>query len=171
MQTQPATCSEDVATINPPQSPSSLIIAQIESIPQESRGSVSAQLEGQSTDAPSRAPVRTPLRERFEALVAEWKEAVGLESDVIRMVLHPAYLQIIGMGPPVLPLLLRELERQPDHWLVALYSIAGEDAAAGHDSFARAVAAWLEWGRERGYIGQRSLEPTEEKPGEPVRRR
>lgn len=95
-----------------------------------------------------------PAEERFRALVAEWKDATGPTSDVARMVMHPAYLQIIGMGPEVLPLILGELQREPDHWLVALYAIAGEDVAAGSETFTQAVSAWIEWGRVRGYLGQ-----------------
>jgi hypothetical protein len=98
-------------------------------------------------------PARPPLEARFEGLVREWKEATGPNSDVSRMVLHPAYLQIIGMGPVALPLILQELKQEPDHWLVALYSIAGEDVAAGQDTFVGAVNAWLAWGRECGHLG------------------
>ncbi len=68
------------------------------------------------------------------------------------MAMHPAYQRIIGMGPEVVPLLLRELERTRDHWLWALHAITGEDPAKPQDGFEAAVDAWLDWGRRNRYI-------------------
>jgi len=86
-------------------------------------------------------------------LARRWRESASPSSSVRDLILHPAYLQIIGMGAAAIPMILRELRREPDHWFVALSSIAGEDAAVGQETFAGASAAWLEWGRARGYIG------------------
>ncbi|PWU20449.1 MAG: hypothetical protein C5B50_03840 [Verrucomicrobia bacterium] len=66
--------------------------------------------------------------------------------------LHPAYQRIIGFGPVAIPLILRELEREPAHWFWALNAISGEDPAPEGSTFDEAAAAWLKWGRERGYI-------------------
>lgn len=93
------------------------------------------------------------LKERFAELARQWKQAAGPSSSVRALILHPAYLQIIGLGPPAVPLILGELYREPGHWFAALFSITGEDAAAGIETFADAVAAWLEWGRAHGYLG------------------
>jgi len=93
------------------------------------------------------------LEARFHSLVRQWKDATGPSSRVNDMVLHPAYLQIVGMGPAALPLLLRELQRESDHWMPALFAITGEDAAKGQQTFAAAVDAWLDWGKSRGYLG------------------
>ena len=41
--------------------------------------------------------------------------------------MSPSYQRIIGLGSAVVPLLLRELERQPDHWFWALKAITGAD--------------------------------------------
>jgi hypothetical protein len=32
------------------------------------------------------------------------------------MAMLPPYQQIIGMGPPAVPLILEELRREPDQW-------------------------------------------------------
>jgi hypothetical protein len=56
------------------------------------------------------------------------------------------------MGPDAIPLVLAELKRKPDHWLWALNAMTGIDPAAEDDDFHGAVAAWLRWGREHGYI-------------------
>jgi hypothetical protein len=64
------------------------------------------------------------------------------------------YQRIIGMGMPVVPLLLEELEREPDQWFWALESITEENpvppAAAGR--IREMAAAWIEWGRARGFL-------------------
>ncbi len=56
------------------------------------------------------------------------------------------------MGQPVLPLILQELERRPDHWFWALHAITGEDPARSTDDVDAATDAWLNWGRARGYV-------------------
>jgi hypothetical protein len=65
------------------------------------------------------------LEERFLLLVEQWQRETGMLSLVQKMVIHPAYQRIIGMGQPVVPLILRELEREPDHCFWALESITG----------------------------------------------
>ena len=68
------------------------------------------------------------------------------------MTSHPSYLRIIGMGREVLPLLFQELSDHPDHWLVALNAITGEDPAPMGSTFNEAVETWLAWAKERGYL-------------------
>ena len=67
------------------------------------------------------------LQARFRALVKQWKKDTETDSSIMRMVRHPAYQEIIGMGEPVVPLLLDELEREPDFWFAALQKITGAD--------------------------------------------
>lgn len=69
-----------------------------------------------------------------------------------QMVAHPAYLQIIGLGRAVLPYLLDELARQPDHWFHALSAITGEDPIppSAEGNLAAMTPAWLAWGRAHG---------------------
>jgi hypothetical protein len=85
----------------------------------------------------------------FDELAAEWRARTAHLSSVERIILDPAYQRIIGLGPAVIPLLLRELERRPGHWFWALSAITGEDPAVGTNSFQEAVHAWLQWGRGR----------------------
>src|SRR4051794_16440691 len=67
------------------------------------------------------------LRRRFRTLVSEWKAARQFNWTMQDMVCNGAYLRIIGMGKAVLPLILRELQDDPDQWFSALYAIAGFD--------------------------------------------
>jgi hypothetical protein len=93
------------------------------------------------------------VEERFKSLAARWLAETRFTSSTHEMVLHPAYQQIIGLGEPALPLLIRELDEGPRQWFWALRSIAGEDPAEGVDSVADAAAAWRQWASQRGYGG------------------
>lgn len=93
------------------------------------------------------------LEQRFLDLLATWKRDRGPHSSSARLAEHPAYQQIIGMGPEVIPLLLRELERDPDHWFRALHALTGANPAPlkAQGRVREMAAAWLRWGREQGY--------------------
>jgi hypothetical protein len=93
------------------------------------------------------------LAERFADLVATWKRERGPHSSSARLAEHPPYQQIIALGPEVIPLLLRELEREPDHWFRALHILTGANPApaASQGKIREMAAAWLRWGREQGY--------------------
>ena len=54
------------------------------------------------------------VEETFLQLAAQWRRETGMMSLASKMAMHPAYQRIIGMGQPVVPLILRELEREPD---------------------------------------------------------
>jgi len=92
------------------------------------------------------------LPARFNALATQWRAETSYLSSVQNIVTDRAYQQIIGIGPPALPLLLRELRDRPAFWFWALTAIAGEDPANGNPSFTGARTAWLDWGLKRGLI-------------------
>src|SRR5258706_12757967 len=91
---------------------------------------------------------------RFVALASRWRTETGMLSSSSARALHPAYQQIIGMGPAALPLLLRELERAQEGWFWALKAITGEDPVPSkhRGKHSEMVRDWLQWGRNRGYI-------------------
>jgi len=94
------------------------------------------------------------LETRFRALADQWRWETGAVSSVSEMANHPAYQEIIGMGPAAIPLLLRELQERGDHWFMALYAITGENPVprqyAGR--VPKMCEHWLDWGRGKGYI-------------------
>jgi hypothetical protein len=92
------------------------------------------------------------LGAEFKSQADQWHRETRHTSSVTKMVMHASYLRIIGMGRSILPLLFRELEERPDHWLVALNAITGQDPAPANSTFDEAVAAWLDWGRTHGYL-------------------
>jgi hypothetical protein len=94
------------------------------------------------------------LSAQFQALAERWKAETALCSSTSAMVAHPAYQAIIALGPPVVPLLLRELEREPVHWFEALKAVTGDDPVSPADwgRIPAMAAAWLAWGRSRGLL-------------------
>ncbi|MBI5251084.1 MAG: hypothetical protein HY912_16470 [Desulfomonile tiedjei] len=94
------------------------------------------------------------IEETFRRLVEEWRTATLLSSSMTEMCMHPAYVRIIGLGRPVVPLLLRELLTNPDHWFWALFAITGANPVNPSDAgdLARMTEAWIRWGKTHGYI-------------------
>ena len=92
------------------------------------------------------------LERLFSDLAQRWRRETAAHSVLQKKVLHPAYQRIIGLGPVVIPLILRELQREPSHWFWALNAITGEDPVPIGSTFEQAADAWLKWGRARGYL-------------------
>jgi hypothetical protein len=94
------------------------------------------------------------LESEFKELVNTWKAEKSAASFVSSMVMHPAYQQIIGMGPKALPWILRELEKKTDHWFWALKSISRQDPVPpeSRGTMREMRDAWLKWGRDNGYV-------------------
>lgn len=95
------------------------------------------------------------LRRTFEGLAEAWRKRTRYVSFTHKMVATTEYQRIIGLGRPVVPLLLQDLEREPDFWFWALECITGEnpvpESALGS---IRAMAdAWIEWGYRHGVLG------------------
>ena len=105
-----------------------------------------------TADVACALPPTTGLENEFKIQADKWRADTKHLSSVMRMISHPSYLRIIGMGAQATPLILRELHSRPDHWLVALNAITGIDPAPKGSSFEEAVEAWLSWGRKRGYF-------------------
>ncbi|MEG3846925.1 hypothetical protein QUB19_11260 [Microcoleus sp. B4-C5] len=92
----------------------------------------------------------------FLELAEQWRRETGMMSLVTKMSMHPAYQRIIGMGQAVVPLILRELEQEPDHWFWALQAITGANPVESEQRgrLKQMAEAWIQWGRENGYRWQ-----------------
>jgi len=93
------------------------------------------------------------VEERFRRLEAIWDAETAYLSSYTDIVEHPAFQEIIRMGPAVVPLMLLDLEEQPRLWVWALPVITGANPVPPDDAgkIAKMSEAWLRWGRERGY--------------------
>jgi hypothetical protein len=94
------------------------------------------------------------LQREFVRLAEQWRRETLAMSSLTDMVLHPAYYQIIGMGPVALPWILGELQEGGGHWFLALRAIARENPVAPQDrgKVKKMSEAWLKWGEEHGLL-------------------
>ncbi|MDF5726997.1 MAG: hypothetical protein PUP92_02925 [Rhizonema sp. PD38] len=105
------------------------------------------------------SPYRYPVIETakietiFLELVEQWRRETGMLSVTSKVSIHPAYQRIIGIGQPVVPLIMRELEREPDHWFWALSAITGANPVKPEQRgrLSQKAQAWIEWGKANGY--------------------
>lgn len=90
---------------------------------------------------------------KFQRLANAWHTAVAHLSSSSKRESHPAYQEIIAMGPAVIPSLLGDLEINRRHWFTALTAITGVNPVAEEDAgnVPRMIDAWLQWGRGQGY--------------------
>src|SRR5262245_28081969 len=97
--------------------------------------------------------VTESTEQRFQQLAAVWLAETAYVSSSSDLVAHPAFQEIVGMGPVVIPLLLRELQNGSGPWHRALRRTTGANPVplADQGNLDKATAAWLEWGKEQGY--------------------
>jgi hypothetical protein len=91
---------------------------------------------------------------RFLDLKDEWERDTATLSSITEIAMHPAYQQIIGIGPVAISLILYEMGKKPNHWFWALKSITGEDPVPpeARGNIGDMTEAWLSWGREQRYL-------------------
>ncbi len=96
---------------------------------------------------------RMSLQDRFDELNATWRENTAFHSSVTAIATDPSYQQIIAMGPPVIPLILRDLEQRSGHWFWALSALTQADPVKPEHRgvVTRMAADWLGWARASGY--------------------
>jgi hypothetical protein len=97
---------------------------------------------------------REEPEKKFQRLKKKWqRETLGV-SSITKVVAHPAYLRIIGIGPNAIPLILAEMMHAEGNWFTALSAITEEDPTKPEDAgdMERMTAAWLDWGRARALI-------------------
>jgi hypothetical protein len=99
------------------------------------------------------AQQRESIEQKFQRLAAIWRAETGHLSSTSQMFSHPAYQEIIALGQDVVPLLLRDLAKEPDHWFAALWAITGAQPVPPEDRgrIDRMAEAWLRWAKEHGY--------------------
>jgi hypothetical protein len=99
------------------------------------------------------ACLQAPFLARFRRLREQWMAETENASLVEDMTGHPAYREIIGMGPAVIPLLLDELEIQPHHWFAALHAVTGYNPVRAEDegNIDKMAEAWMTWAVSASY--------------------
>ncbi len=93
------------------------------------------------------------IQRDFYRLAAIWKITTVHWSNITEKCSHPAYQQIIALGPDVLPLIFDELEREPDDWFVAIRALTGVNPLPSQSraDLQETTNEWLEWAKHHGY--------------------
>lgn len=101
------------------------------------------------------------VRAKFARHADAWHDETDGVSAGSRITSSAHYLAIIALGKPVIPLILHDLESRGGFWYPALQALTGEwpidPAANGRPRLMK--DAWLEWGREHGYLEGASATP------------
>ena len=85
----------------------------------------------------------------FQRLKEQWYHDTALVSSGTKILNHPAYQQIIKLGPSVVPLIIEELRQGKGHWFYALSRLTGYVPAQEHrGNMGKMQAAWLQWAEE-----------------------
>lgn len=103
---------------------------------------------------PRKEPHPEEIELRFLNLKARWESETAHLSSTIEIVMNSNYQQIIGMGQPVIPLLLKDLAQEPKLWFWALHAITGQNPVDPDDAgrVRKMAEAWLAWGRREEYL-------------------
>jgi hypothetical protein len=91
-------------------------------------------------------------RLQFARLSGQWKAETQFSSSSDEITSHPAYQAILSMGSAAVPLILQELEREPNHWFAALKAITHADPVPlrSRGRMTEMAEAWVKWGRANG---------------------
>lgn len=94
------------------------------------------------------------IEQKFYLLKTSWRKETEFLSSINEIAMHPNYQKIIGMGTPVIPLILNEMRNEPGHWFWALKAISSEDPVPSDlkGKIKEMTIKWLQWGKNRGYI-------------------
>ena len=93
-------------------------------------------------------------RERFRELADRWQKETFFHSNSALKIAHPAFQEIVNMGPSIVPLILERMRSQGGHWFEALQQLTGARPVPpeSRGRIKEMTQAWLEWGERNGYI-------------------
>ena len=94
------------------------------------------------------------LEQTFNSLVKQWKEETVNLSSIQKISMNNAYLQIIGLGPVAIRLILNKLKQAPDFWFCALRALTRTNPVPTEMSgdLNAMTKVWLDWGQKHGYL-------------------
>ena len=100
------------------------------------------------------------LEIKFNELAEQWDRETGFHSNWDIKCENSNYQQIIAMGQAVVPLMLRSMAREHQHWFHALCYFTGENPVLKeHAGYIPAmVEDWLKLGIEREWVTQEEID-------------
>jgi hypothetical protein len=104
--------------------------------------------------APAGSVDISQLETEFNQKSKRWKNETKFQSAISAIVMHPDYLDIIGMGQPAIKFILRDLKKETNHWFTALRALTKASPVKPEDAgnLKKMRDAWLKWGKENGYL-------------------
>jgi hypothetical protein len=105
----------------------------------------------------SARPVDTQrsLAERFQEQADKWERETAFLSATPMIVMHESYQAIMSIGPDMVPILLRDMQKTRRQWFWALRHLepnADPIPSKDHGNVDKMIEAWVEWGRMKGKI-------------------
>jgi hypothetical protein len=91
------------------------------------------------------------LEERFKELTALWNKETAGSSSLTVICGNEHYKGIIRLGRLVVPLIMEDLKKGPNHWFIALREITGEQPHIPDEDAGRIRKIgdlWLKWWEE-----------------------
>lgn len=94
------------------------------------------------------------LRRRFNQLADQWEEATAFLSATHQAHRHPAYQEILDLGPAAVRPMLERLQQQRGHWFSALREITGESIIRENERgrIRQMEMRWLDWAWQNGLL-------------------
>lgn len=91
------------------------------------------------------------VERRFRDLAITWKFETAFVSSMTEIIANQNYREIVELGPLVIPILLHEMEVNPNHWSPALRELTGANPVKYHHQgeMDRIAQDWVEWGEEQ----------------------
>ena len=98
--------------------------------------------------------IQPPDTGQFDKLDDQWERETALLSRSGRAAEHPAYQEIIAVGQPAVPLILKRMQSSGGHRFQALHWITGEDPVDPKDrgNIAAMQKSRLDWGKRNGAL-------------------
>jgi hypothetical protein len=100
--------------------------------------------------------VESELEKKFNEYASKWKDETGLFSTTFQKVANDTYLDIIGMGKEVIPLILKDMQsvNGTAHWHSALKALTKQNPVEEKDltKNRKIKEAWIAWGKHNNLI-------------------
>lgn len=98
--------------------------------------------------------------ETFQNLVKEWEEwqKTVMHCSMPMERTSPLWPKTIEMGMPIVPFILKELQRKPAWWMLqVLREITKADPFPRRHAgnYPKMIEGWVRWGKENGYLSTR----------------
>jgi uncharacterized protein HemY len=96
-------------------------------------------------------PPAESIEQRVVRLLTSWREQTAYLSSSTAITGHPAYQELMELGPAALPFLFHDLEQTGDgHLSKALTAITGAHPVQPEDrgKIRKIADAWLRWAKE-----------------------